>query len=394
MRELKGWSFEAQCKKVIRTSKYWVHYENQTHLEIHCGNSAYVLGYNDNDVLEAMNKTPINFLRGNTGESSEGNDQLVKYICDNGNWSSVAWAVSGSDAVEAAMAMNDTYWQYLGRKKPKIISFSPGYHGTTMLAKHLRGEYHYLDRARIIKAPFWSTVDQREQREQQVFATIKQTLSTNDDIGCIIMETLPWISDMLPYSENWWKTIRQICDDYGILMIVDDVALCWGKLGTMFGWQAYGVQPDISALGKALTAGYSPLGAAVCNEKVSSVLSSRSWDHGHTWAPNMQGVAASLAATKKIEKLLPCVPHINSKLVEIAQEFNLPYRGQGMFMCYETPINITHEQLASAGLAATTTTPNCLKIIPPLIADEEYFYELKNRIKTLLSAPLPPFFSK
>jgi adenosylmethionine-8-amino-7-oxononanoate aminotransferase len=384
MRELKGWSEGESCKKVIRTSKYWVHYENKKHLDIQCGNSAYVLGYDDRDVLEAMNKTSINFLRGNSGESSEENDQLVKYICDTGNWTSVAWAVSGSDAVEAALAMNDTYWQYLGRNKPKIISFAPGYHGTTMLAKHLRGEYQYLNRAEIIKAPMWRNVEQRAQQEQQAIDAIKQALSTSDDIGCIIMETLPWIVDMAPYSENWWRTIRQICDYHKILMIVDDVALCWGKLGTMFGWQAYGVQPDISVLGKALTAGYSPLGAAVCNKQVSSILSSRSWDHGHTWAPNMQGVVASLAATKKIQKLLSRVPYINSKLVEIAQEFNLPYRGQGLFMCYDTPNNLTPGELSLAGLAATIFSTNCLKIVPPLIADEEYFYELKNRVKTLL----------
>jgi adenosylmethionine-8-amino-7-oxononanoate aminotransferase len=166
-------------------------------------------------------------------------------------------------------------------------------------------------------------------------------------------------------------------------MIVDDVALCWGKMGTMFGYQAYGVQPDISALGKALTAGYSPLGAAVCNKRVSDVLSRRSWDHGHTWAPNMQGVAAALASTKKIENLLSRTPVIQAELKAIAESLGVNYRGDGLFACFDMPRLVTLAELSECGMAATIPGINCVKIIAPLIADAEYFQELKTRLQRL-----------
>ncbi len=384
MSELKQWSMSERSKQVIKTTRYWVHYENEKHLDIQCGNAAYVLGYNDGDVLNAMREQSIHFLRGNTGESSEQNDQLVKYICDKGNWQSVAWAVSGSDAVEAAIAMNDSYWEYSGyAHKNKILCFAPGYHGTTMLAKHLRGEYGYLNRARIVNAPMWRNLADRDDVEGLVLRNVRQTLETNPDIGCIIMETMPWVSDISPYSQNWWQTIRNLCDEFGILMIVDDVALCWGKMGTMFGYQAYGVQPDISALGKALTGGYSPLGAAVCNKRVSDMLSRRSWDHGHTWAPNMQGVAAALASTKKIETLLSRAPTIQAELKGIADSLGLGYRGDGLFACFDTPRFITLAELSEKGMAATIPGVNCVKVISPLIADSEYFGELKTRLQSL-----------
>lgn len=384
MSELKQWSELEKYKTVTKTSRYWVYYDNEKHIDIQCGNAAYVLGYNDGEVLNAMRENPIHFLRGNSGESAESNDELIKTICSKGNWASLAWAVSGSDAVEAMIAMNDSYWQYKGQNKNKIICFAPGYHGTTMIAKHLRGEYRYFNRALIVQAPNWKTYDKQQQEEQRALDQVRMYLQTNSSVGCIMMETIPWVGDISPYSENWWKSIRSLCDEFGVLMLVDDVAVCWGKNGTMFGWQPYGVQPDISALGKALTAGYSPLGAAVCNEKVREVLSARSWDHGHTWAPNMQGVAASLVATKKIEGLLTRVPYIKQQLEYIAQDFGLNYRGDGLFMCMDTPRNITLGQLSSAGLAATIPGLNCVKVIAPLIADDEYFYELKTRLKTLL----------
>lgn len=384
MTELKQWSELEKHKTVTKTSGYWVHYNNEKHIDIQSGNSAYVLGYSDDEVLNAMRENSITFLRGNSGESAESNEELIRTICSKGNWASLAWAVSGSDAVEAMIAMNDYYWQYKGQNKNKIICFDPGFHGTTMIAKHLRGEYSYFNRALIVQAPSWKTYDNRQQEEQRALDQVKMYLRTNSDVGCIMMESIPWIGDITPYSENWWKSVRFLCDKYDVLMLVDDVAVCWGKNGTMFGWQPYDVQPDISALGKALTAGYSPLGAAVCNEKVKDVLSTRSWEHGHTWAPNMQGVAASLVATKKIEVLLSRVPYIKQQLEYIAQDLDLNYRGSGLFMCMDTPKNITLGQLSSAGLAATIPGINCVKVAAPLIADDEYFYELKTRLKPLI----------
>lgn len=387
MNELKQWSVGETNKTVVKTQGYWVEYSNgERHLDIQCGNAAYVLGYNDADIMFAMNQNLIGFLRGNTGESAEANDKLVNLICEQGNWDALAWAVSGSDAVEAAIAMNDTYW--MNRKyynKTKIISFSPGYHGTTMLAKHLRGEYPYLNRAEVIRAPSWRNYENQRAEEDRVLTQVKHKLESEaDSIGCLIMETIPWMGDISPYSKQWWVTIRELCDLHNILMIVDDVAVCWGKNGTLFGWQPYGVQPDISSLGKSLTGGYSPLGAAVCNKKVNTIISSKSWEHGHTWAPNMQGVCASLAVTEKIVSLLPNVKNIHEKLKAIATEFGLPYRGENLFMCYDTPRTITLAELSIARMAATIPGELCVKVIAPLIADDEYFYELRTRLKTLL----------
>lgn len=385
MRELKQFSLGETNKQVTKTDGCWVNYGEQKHLDIQCGNSAYVLGYNDKDILNAMRHQDVNFLRGNAGESSLLNDQLIDYICEKGNWSAVAWAVSGSDAVEAAIAMNDCYWQHSGyyNVKTKILSFTPGYHGTTMLAKHLRGDYPYLNRAEIINNPSWQNISDREQAEEQSLNAVKHKLENTPNIGCIIMETMPWISNITPYSQNWWIRIRQLCDEYNILMIVDDVALCWGKTGTMFGWQNTTVQPDISALGKSLTAGYSPLGAAVCNEKVNSVLSQHSWDHGHTWSPNMQGVAAAIVASKKIENLLVNVSNIEKELQLIGQELQLNTRGEGLFVCFDTPKPITLADLSSVGLAASIPGFNCIKVVAPIIADSYYFETLKTRLKKL-----------
>jgi adenosylmethionine-8-amino-7-oxononanoate aminotransferase len=384
--ELNQWSPGEPTKTVVSTDRYWINYSNgERHLDIHSGNSAFVLGYNDSDILDAMRNTPVQFLRGNNGESSADNNELINLICTKGKWASVAWAVSGSDAVEAAIAMNDTYWQNLGQDKNKILCFAPGYHGTTMLGKHLRGDYQYMRRAVCIPATSWKLLSEQEENESTVLADVRQKLETYKGIGCILMETIPWMNDITPYSINWWQSIRSLCDEFGILMIVDDVAVCWGKNGTLFGWESYNIQPDISSIGKALTGGYSPLGAAMCNQKVNDVLTMHSWEHGHTWAPNMQGVSAALIATKKIESLLHRVPVINKELRTIADEFELTWRGENLFMCYDTNINVSIATLSSVGkLAGTNIGVNSIKVIPPLIADDEYFDALRTGLTKIL----------
>lgn len=383
--ELNQWSPDESKKQVVKTEGYWIYYSDGSRcMDIQSGNSAFVLGYSDQEILTSIKNSDIGFLRGNSGESCDDNDNLVQYICEKGNWESLAWAVSGSDAVEAAIAMNDCYWEYIGEHKPKIISFTPGYHGTTMLAKHLRGEYAYLNRAEIIPAPDWRYFPEREEQEVLALILVEQKLQNDHSIGCIIMETIPWLPTIRPYSQNWWNTIRALCNKYNVLMIVDDVAVCWGKNGTMFGWQKYGVQPDISSLGKSLTAGYSPLGAAVCNKKVAEVLKWKTWEHGHTWSPNMHGVSASLIASKRIESLLDRVPFIHSELVKIAEELQLQWKGEGLFICYDFQRYVSLAELSSVGLAASLPSLTSVQVIAPLIADDEYFQYLKANLQKIL----------
>jgi adenosylmethionine-8-amino-7-oxononanoate aminotransferase len=106
--EIKYWSPGEQEKTVTRTHGYLVEYSNgETHMDIQCGNMAYILGYGRQEIVDAVAQNTVNFIRGNTGESSQANSALVDQICELGNWSALTWAVSGSDAVEAAIAMND-----------------------------------------------------------------------------------------------------------------------------------------------------------------------------------------------------------------------------------------------------------------------------------------------
>jgi adenosylmethionine-8-amino-7-oxononanoate aminotransferase len=188
---------------------------------------------------------------------------------------------------------------------------------------------------------------------------------------------------MAPYSTKFWQELRTICTENNVLMIVDDVAFCWGKNGTMFGYEPYGIQPDICAIGKSLTGGYSPLGAAVCTEAVRSALNIQSWAHGHTWQPNMAGVAAALSATRQIQSLLHRVPEIQRRLKSIADELDLNSRGANTYITYDFDREISLSDLNDAGFAASLPGFNSVKVFAPLTADDDYFDRLKDGLQRL-----------
>lgn len=374
---------------MTRTNKYWVEYSNgTTHLDIQCGNMAYILGYGNQDIADAVASNSVNFIRGNTGETAEHNNALVREICESGHWAAVTWAVSGSDAVEAAIAMNDSYWTARGESRNKILSFSMSYHGTTMLAKHLRGEYPGLGRAVLVDSPNWQYAYQQLGQEQLTLNKIRAQLKQHPDIGCVLLETVSWAVSMAPYSIKFWQDLRTICTENNVLMIVDDVAFCWGTNGTMFGYESYGIQPDICAIGKSLTGGYSPLGAAVCTEAVRSTLNIQAWMHGHTWQPNMAGVAAALSATAQIQSLLHRVPGIEQRLKSIADELDLNSRGANTYITYDFDRDISLSDLSDVGFAASLPGYNSVKVFAPLIADDEYFDRLKAGLQRLSMNPV------
>jgi adenosylmethionine-8-amino-7-oxononanoate aminotransferase len=382
--EIKYWSPDEQEKTVTRTHGYTVEYSNGgTHMDIQCGNMAYILGYGNQPIADAVASNEINFIRGNTGETAESNNQLVQEICTLGNWAAVTWAVSGSDAVEAAIAMNDSYWAARGESRDKILSFSMSYHGTTMLAKHLRGEYPGLGRSVLVDSPNWQYAYQQHGQEQLALNKIQEQLKKHSDIGCVILETVSWAVTMAPYSIKFWQQLRLICNEHNVLMIVDDVAFCWGTNGTMFGYVPYGIQPDICAIGKSLTGGYSPLGAAVCTEAVRQTLNIQSWNHGHTWQPNMSGVAAALSATQQIQSLLPRVPEIEQRLQRIADELDLNSRGANTYCTYDFDREVSLSDINNVGFAASLPGGNSVKVFAPLTADDQYFDRLKDGLQRL-----------
>ena len=351
------------CKRTItKTEKYYIYTDGEKYLDTQMGNSSFIYGYSDYELLDAIRNADIRFLH--SAKTSHKLNSVTKRLLDLANMETVMWTHSGSDAVESAIALNDHYWNNIDKQKNKIITIKNNYHGCTYLTKAARGETK-LDKFII------TDVD-----------TIAQ--SVTDSVGAVMVETIPWIHSVSPRSIQWWTDLRRLCDDKDINLIVDDVAGCFGKLGYPISTHRYGIDADIIALSKSITAGYIPFGAALGNKKIAGGASKSHLWHSHTFNPSAHAIQALDVMLNRLDDYNR-VPLLEKRLAQVFSKIGLPFHNIGLIGELSLPVVKTPEQYWQAGLELNIYNPGRFIVVMPLIADDEYFERLEIGLTTLLS---------
>jgi len=374
-------------RRVIRSDGYWVTTSLGKHLDLYMGNTAYSWGYNNKDLVDALvNSMDVSFVRGRQGESCDLLDKVNARVLATTGMDSILWTVSGSDSVEAALEISYQYHHF--DNKFKILSFNPGYHGCTWLPKAMRNERTWSECVVVTDAPYWIYTKDQEQAEQLAWEKLILKLDDNPDIGTIVIESLPWLAGVRQWSKSWLKNIRQLCDDRGILLMIDDVAGGFGKVAPDASHKIFGIEPDLLCLGKGLTGGHAPLSCALAHKKLSDVLTTRRWFHGHTWQPYVPG----LGVVDKILDMVDCdnfnsiKDNLDTWITTLKNDgLIVDVRGQGLMREMLLPKQLVKGSLDNVGLVTNQLYENTLGIIVPQTADEEYWYELNKRVRNLLT---------
>ncbi|WP_136810802.1 aspartate aminotransferase family protein [Desulfosediminicola flagellatus] len=227
----------------------------------------------------------------------------------------VFYVSGGSEAVESAVKLCRSYFCSKGEgNRHLVISRTPSYHGSTLGALALTAyaplEIPYrpmLKSSPKIPAPYCFRCHFQMTYPQCDLACARALETTireqgPENVAAFIAEPIGGASTgALVPPEEYFAIIRDICDRYGILLILDEVMTGFGRTGTLFAYEHWNLQPDIVALSKGMASGYYPLGAIIAgNNLVESVLSGGGFPHGHTYAGNPMACAVGLTVLERI----------------------------------------------------------------------------------------------
>jgi putrescine---pyruvate transaminase len=221
------------------------------------------------------------------------------------------FALSGSDANEGAVKLASAYhYQKGNHHKKTIVGFEKSYHGSTSLTMSI-GHDNFMDK------PFYTlSPHQCVKRIPRDFAD--DCVDWNS-VAAIMIETCAYGDAMIPPSSEFWAKLDRIRNEYDVLVIIDDVFMGGGKTGDYIGWQKFNFRPDISTMGKAITAGFFPLSMVLYNQRVADTLPKDfRWEHGFTYCFSLAGIASAMKYLDILERDNLLANH--DRLVKTAQD--------------------------------------------------------------------------
>jgi len=231
----------------------------------------------------------------------------------------VMFSSGGSEANETNIKLARMYWAVQGQdKRFVVVGRNHGYHGLTIATMTATGihpmRWMFGPEApgfAHIPAPYCYQCELKLEYPScglacaNAFEQLVQEQGA-ENIAAFIAEPVIGAGGIIPPPDGYFQRIREICDEHGILLIIDEVVTGFGRGGTMFGFERYGVRPDILTFAKGITSGYIPLGASVISDKVYDTIRANMHDmmpisHGFTYSGHPTACAAALANLKIIE---------------------------------------------------------------------------------------------
>ncbi len=225
---------------------------------------------------------------------------------------------SGSEANDSIIKLVRLYWNLMGRKAKKtFIAREYSYHGVTMATASLSGLPHLHPQWDLplpnlvshIEAPYWykhgGDLPPEEYGLRCARALEARILELGaDNVAAFIGEPVFGAGGVMVPPSTYWPEVVRICRKYDVLLVADEVVCGFGRTGSWFGSQTFGIEPDFMTMAKGLSSGYVPIAAAGIHERVASVLRERGGEiaHGYTYSGHPVAAAVALRNLQLIEE--------------------------------------------------------------------------------------------
>lgn len=358
--------------------------DGQEYLDFGAGIAVMGLGYDDIEYKEALKDQIDKLLHVSNlyynQPSIEAGEKLLKVS----EMDKVFFTNSGTEAVEGAVKIAIRYaYNKTVSHDHEIIAMKNSFHGRSLGALSVTGNDHYQE-------PFKPLIPGIRFAEFNNLDSVKELV--NEKTCAILMETIQGEGGIHPATEEFLKGVRKLCDDNGILLMLDEIQCGMGRSGKMFAWQWYDVKPDVMTVAKALGNGV-PIGAFLARGEAASAMIPG--DHGTTYGGNPFVTAAAskvldLFKDRKIpEHAKEMGDYLHEKLEELKSQCSLikDCRGKGLIQGMELTVlagPVVSKALLEEKLVVISAGSHVVRFVPPLVIEKEDVDEMVKRLEKVL----------
>ena len=343
--------------------------DGKEYLDFTAGWAVDCLGHSAPVMVEAISKQAATLIQTSNQFYTLPQLQLVEWLVKNSCLDKVFLCNSGAEANEGAIKLARKYGRDNRNGAVEIITAIDSFHGRTTGALAATGNANYQANflplmTGFVHVPFGD------------IAAIKA--ATNEGTCAVMLEPVQGEGGVISPPDGYLKAVRQWCDEQGILLILDEIQTGVGRLGTMWGYEQFDIEPDVMTIAKAMGGGV-PIGAFLCKD-ACDVL--RPGDHGSTYGGNALTCAASYAVLNHVKEE-GLVEHgrlmgerLKGKLEEVKARHETTIkevRGMGLLLAVEFYEPISGELVTSCnagGLLLNPVRPTAVRFMPPLNISE------------------------
>ena len=341
-------------------------------------------GHANEAIADAISEQARTLLQTSNQFYSVPQLQLAEILVENSALDKVFFCNSGAEANEGAMKLARRYGAKNKNGAFEIVTALNSFHGRTMANVSATGQPHYQELFQPIP-PGYKHVEFGDLEE------LKGAVS--DNTVAVMLEPVQAEGGVNVPPEGYLENVREFCDQEGLLLIFDEVQTGMGRLGTLFGYESFGVEPDIMSLAKGLGGGV-PIGAFMAKDEACAF---EPGDHGSTFGGNALTCAAAYASTKyiidndlsqnsaemgaRMGEALNTIKANNSSVSEV--------RGMGLLWAVLFDSDIGPDVVANCnneGLLTNPLRPNAVRLMPPLTVSAEEIDQAMERLETAIKA--------
>lgn len=342
--------------------------EGKKYLDMTAGIAVNSLGYNHPKLTEALKQQIDQLLHISNLYYTKPQVEVAKLLVEHSPFDKVFFCNSGAEANEAALKLARKYGKQKNPHKTKIVTLKDSFHGRTCGALTATAQTKYQESFMPLMPDF-------------VYATLNDIESIqavmDDQVCAVLLEVIQGEGGIKVAKQEFLREVELLCKKYDALLMVDEVQTGIGRTGTLFGFEQFGITPDVVSLAKGLGGGV-PIGAMLCKDAVAVLIPG---DHASTFGGNpLVTAAAKVVLGELLEAGLMAhvrqvAEHLTGALDEMVQQYGIVVERRGVGLIQGIELQIPVVPIVNAclekGVLFVAAGSHVIRFVPPLTVSEQ-----------------------